>query len=303
MKSLELNKTKVERNYSKMVEQFFPKGCIGVTLDYSHRLNLLRQYLQNVYGNLADWHTSLENYLSVLKEDKKYNNVFSIDDIELVSEDVLKSIIAYDELMDQLANEAKICVEKWKSGKDFDALIRACSIFGILPLSRKGETLNHFLVNFPTNEDEATKLQAATLSNPSHVGFLGMAADMLSIAYNDQYFATFPIMGTLITQPKRVSYYRGENAYYRTSRPSFYRSKHIQKLPKDLQAAILTMKYDECGCLILDRFKVIVDWCNKVSDCNLITIMQHYGMPTGVMDLTSDFKVAFFCLLQVCRER
>ena len=144
MKSLELNKTNVERNYSKMVEQFFPKGCVGVTLDYSYRLNLLRQYLQNIYGNLADWNISLKKYLSVLKEDKKYNSVFSIDDIELVSEDELKSIIAYDELMDQLAEEAKTCVENWKSDKDFDALVRACNIFGILPLSRKGKTLNHF---------------------------------------------------------------------------------------------------------------------------------------------------------------
>lgn len=291
----EFNKTNIERNYFEMIKNAFLGYCTGVDLSYSSVMKLVQEYLKKIYGDLVNWERSISDYMRVIQNDKKYKVVNVVDDLQLVSEDVLMRMIDYDILADKLAQEAKECIEKWKSDKgNLASLVKACTIFGILPSSGHEIKLNHFLVPFPKKKEEVEELRTSVLSNSNSINLLGRAADMLSLSYNSQYYATFPFVGTMIMQPKRNAYYRGENAYYGTSRPSFYRNKLICDLPYDLQRAVLMMKYDECGIFVLDRFDVIKDWTRQISDCNFIALMQHYGLPTTMIDITSDLKVALF---------
>lgn len=296
-----LNKTNVEKNYFNTISSDMTGlnlSCMGVTCDYRYRLRLINNYLTDIYGTeFADWNVSVENYFARMRLDPTCRPVSTIDDIQLVPEETISQIISYDNLTDQLAEEAKDCVEKWKNQQNLKALLTACDIFGIYPRLQENSArpqLNHFLVNWPVSEDKLVELQKKALSAPQNITLLGMAADMLATAYNDQYYATFPFVGTLVMQPKRISYYRGENAYYGSSRPSFYRNPNVRALPYDIQQAIRIMKYNECGIRILDKLQTIVDWTKQISDCNYIALMQHHGLPTEMMDITSDFKVALF---------
>ncbi len=301
LKPSNLNKTPVERNYYDIIKKDIGGlglPCTGVTCDYRYRLRLINNYLIDVYGKeLADWNVSVGNHLSLMNTDSTYCPAATIHDIQLVPEETISQIINYDDLTDRLAEEAKECVEKWKKQQDLPALLNACDIFGIYPRLKEDPTkpqLNHFLVNWPVSQDKLIEVQKYTLSDPQKVILLGMTADMLATAYNDQYYATFPFVGTLVMQPKRISYYRGENAYYGTSRPSFYRSPDVRSLPPVVQQAVRTMKYDECGIRILDKLQAAVDWTRQISDCNYLALMQHHGLPTEMIDITSDFRVALF---------
>lgn len=296
-----LNKTNVEKNYHRIISKDIDGmgiPCMGVTCDYRYRLQHINNYLRKIYGDeLANWNVSIGKYLSLMKQDPTYCSVNAVDDIPLITDDIIFQIINYDALTERLALEAKACVEKWKNDNDIIALINACDIFGIFPRLQEDPArpqLNHFLVDWPISLEKLIDLQKKVLSDPQKVTVLGMAADLLSMAYNDQYYATFPFVGTMLTQPKKISYYRGENAYYGSSRPSLYRSEFIRSLPLDVQQAVRKMKYDECGIRIFDKLKATVDWTNQISDCNYLAFMQHHGLPTEMMDITSDFKVALF---------
>lgn len=298
LESRHLNKTSVEKHYYELLKQNnHGFECVGVTYDYRHRLCLINGYLKSVYGDLADWDVSIRNWISLMKSDPSYDPVNSIDDITVIDDEMIFNIISYDALTDSLAKEAMANVKKWKDHNKIQDLLNACDILGIYPRIHDNPgrpQLNRFLVNWPISENRIRSIQKTVRSDSQKLIILGMAVDMLAMAYNDQFYATFPFVGTLLVQPKSISYYRGENAYYGTARPSFYRSPLIRSMPYDLQQAVLKLKYDECGIRIWDKLQAAVEWTKRVSDCNYLALMQHYELPTEMIDITTNFKVALF---------
>ena len=62
------------------------------------------------------------------------------------------------------------------------------------------------------------------------------------------------------------------------------------------------MRYDECG-KFLDLLDAVREWSGKVSDVAYMAVMQHYGLPTHMIDITSDIRTALFLHAASGRER
>lgn len=95
----------------------------------------------------------------------------------------------------------------------------------------------------------------------------------------------------LLSQGYARNFYRGENAYYGSSRPSLFR-----RLPADPEEAKI---YRLIGHIRVLEF---VLWIRKLDyvkrwpfgDVFHGAIAQHYGIPTNGLDVTSDPRVAVF---------
>lgn len=101
------------------------------------------------------------------------------------------------------------------------------------------------------------------------------------------------IHGTVIRQAERNHYFRGENAIYPSSLPSFFRSRpeeHEERFIYDLTAELRIAEFDT---LIhrLDRDK---EWERRGLTVLTEVLAQHYGLKTRWLDITNDFPTALF---------
>lgn len=118
-----------------------------------------------------------------------------------------------------------------------------------------------------------------------------MVVNLMVSFYRDGLLCTYPGVGTMITQPRGKLFWRGENASYGSSKPSIYRS--TGNLSPGIFQAVTKMRYDECGKL-LDQMEAPLQWSRQISDVSYMAIMQHYGLPTHMLDITGDIKTALF---------
>lgn len=100
--------------------------------------------------------------------------------------------------------------------------------------------------------------------------------------------------GTIISQGRRNSYFRGEKQIYTRSVPSLLRQ--LQGMDEDKQTAyrfINRMRIEEFR-LFLCRFEITRLWMNNYGTVLFEPLAQHYGFETEWLDITSDFDVALF---------
>jgi hypothetical protein len=93
-----------------------------------------------------------------------------------------------------------------------------------------------------------------------------------------------------MTQPRNRYYYRGENAYFRSSKASYFRSPHLLE-PGFIQPIIDRLRLYQCW-ETLDQFEAIQHW--RFCQINYLALAQHYGFRTPMLDITSDLKTALF---------
>ena len=95
----------------------------------------------------------------------------------------------------------------------------------------------------------------------------------------------------LLSQGYVRNFYRGENAYYGTSRPSLFRSSPIDPEEAKFHRLIGHIRIIEFS-LWIQKLDYVKQWpCGDVFHG---AIAQHYGIPTNGLDVTSDLKVALF---------
>lgn len=89
------------------------------------------------------------------------------------------------------------------------------------------------------------------------------------------------------------NYYRGENQIYQNSIPSLLRRLNQFSSEKDkaLYRIVADMRIAEFKHLI-DKFDHVKNW--NYGDVLYELLAQHYGLETGWLDITSDFRVALF---------
>ena len=105
----------------------------------------------------------------------------------------------------------------------------------------------------------------------------------------------FPFGLRAITFPSKRHIFRGEYQKYPSTVPSLNRiiNKVDDLKEKELYRVIAYMrKWQFAG--LLWQIKVVPYWEAKLCDVNYDALAQHYGFATHLLDLTNDFRTAFF---------
>ncbi len=86
------------------------------------------------------------------------------------------------------------------------------------------------------------------------------------------------------------NYYRGENAFYASSRPSMFRNLSNDPEAIQLRITVSLLEITQFG-LWLNSLQFAKEWPVHIFHG---AVAQHYGIPTSYMDVTSDLKTALF---------
>lgn len=282
----ELNKTPWE----KQMAQQMTLDNSGVTLSYRNVLYIIQQHLKTLYGDMADWNKNLGIYLR--SEERKHSTLFAdkIENVLEITTDHLRAAMQFEEQNQRMAAKACELYQNWCNTQNVQSLALAAEILGVFP-GESRISLNEYYVVFPGEKEERKKIRAQVLMDENSIGLLSMVVNLMVSFYRDGLLCTYPGVGTMITQPRGKLFWRGENAYYGSSKPSIYRS--TGNLSPELFQTVTKMRYDECGKM-LDQMEAPLQWSRQISDVSYMAIMQHYGLPTHMLDITGDIKTALF---------
>lgn len=254
-------------------------------------LDMVRMYLNKIYGDKANWEQLVAQQESDYSYQLLHKPVCGIDDVTTIDNNKLLELVNEDsaylsivdkvlELMPQVEVDNELHTSK---------LLLVGQLLGLVPILADVslKPLNSFMVDSQSITKEDIE---SIVSDREKAYYLYFAEKTLVQYYMDGLQITYPIIGTVMKQPKAAYYYRGENAFYGSSKPGLYRNMD-NHMSKEFKKHIGLIKYDECGAFF-DNFASILDWgCSSV---NHIALMQHYGLTTSVIDITSSIKVALF---------
>lgn len=292
MIDLDINKlTFQERYVYDGLSEGVKESLLDFKTDNFAYLDMVRMYLNKIYGDKANWKQLVAQQESDYNYQRLHKPVCGIDDVNTIDNNKLLELINEDsaylsivdivlKLMPQVEVDNKLYTSK---------LLLVGQLLGLVPSFAEVpiKPLNSFMIDFMSITKEDIE---SILSNREKSYYLYFAEKTLVQYYLDGLQVTYPIVGTVMKQPKAAYYYRGENAFYGSSKPGLYRNidKHMSK---EFKKRIGLIKYDECGAFF-DNFTSILNWgCSSV---NHIALMQHYGLTTSLIDITSSIKVALF---------
>ncbi len=113
----------------------------------------------------------------------------------------------------------------------------------------------------------------------------------------------------LPTSKSKLTYYRGQNDYYKQCLPSLYRKTEDKEEKKVLRSRLQISELKLCLLshpviwdLVINRFS----YENKIMNIQLPIhfdgLAQHYGIETTLLDLTADKWVAAFFASTICKD-
>ena len=245
---------------------------------------LISGHLRTLFGTYADPQFCLDSYY----HSPEYTNARQI--IRRCSD---LPLIGMDEIQDMLDEEAEYAgtvkeLLAINQGENDGALDRAASLLGIFP-DENPRALYRSLVakrKIPPEEWAGIRMNATENRN-----LLKVVTDCLTGTFTPGYLLEFPAVGSVMTQPRSRYYYRGENAYYRSSKASSYRRAANPSRPASVNALIDRMRLYQCW-ETLDQFDAVRRW--GFCEINYLALAQHYGFRTPMLDVTSDLKTALF---------
>lgn len=289
---MRIKETPQEKHFRSMLPDGF-REHVEVSMRYQEYFRIINKHLKTIYGSRADWREGIKYYSSSSEYKSNSHVVGKCEDIPVISRERLLQM-----LQDDTAYEAKVnkllklyngftATRSKDKVKEREVTLKAAEILGILPRYNP-QALYSYLINrdhFMAGEQKQMEEQILR-----YEGELSIAVNLLVHTFVPGMQLTFPNIGTVVTQQKGKYYYRGENAFYGSSKPGLYR-RHDKKLPDDLAEFIGWIKINE-GCCFLDQFDAVKSWGD--SAVNYVALVQHYGMQTMMMDVTSALKTALF---------
>ncbi len=258
------------------------------------QLQLVQSYLIKLYGESAVWKDNLLRYFESDEFKSKCRIINTIEDpIEITFDDIKSWLDEEQAYSDKIQQLHRLVTHMNDSGTDdeVETVIEALELLGLR--NNKTGGLFSLLINWDKvpkqNEMEFKK------SVRDKLFFYKMVIRNLSVLFKNGLEVTYPQLKTVMTQQKHKCYYRGENNYFGSSRPSGFRCVDGQS--ERLTALLNDLRREE-GCVFLDNFDVIGAWSH--SSINHIALAQHYGLKTQMIDITSDLMTALFFATCVC---
>ena len=282
-----LKETALEQAYHKQLSPDF-EGQIYATYQYKVYVQSIQNNLEYFYKSRVDWNQCIQQYFHSSEYQGQCHLPKSCDEIPLITTDDLRQMIVEDDQFHARRDEFLALSKKIRKSiphEDLQELIHAASLLGILPVQSSDSLYRWLILRDGMTAEEQQSIEAAICSDPGRLS--AILCSFCSVLLPGGRL-TFPIIGTTLTQEKNQYFYRGENAYYGSSRPSIYRFGDRSD-PIKRRARQLTIS--EAG-FFLDQFDAVKHW--PASDVNYLALAQHYGIPTPMMDLTSDLKTALF---------
>ncbi len=266
------------------------RGKSKVTMSYQTYLQAISDNLQSIYGEYADWTDCIGNYGKSRQYIMGCHYVQNCEDIPtLAPQDIDKMLYEEAQYSAKILELLKKRDLLDKQKDNYKNLLYCISeILGVQP-DTKEEGLYKWLVN----KEYIKTQQYAQIKQKfnNNLELVYIIVDVLSTLFLNGVVLEFPSVGGVMTQQKGQYYFRGENAFYNSSKPSLYREKKDTRIPKTLQYLIEVLRRDECWNF-LDQFDAVKHW--SASSINYLALSQHYGLKTQMMDLTSDLKTALF---------
>ena len=265
---------------------------VELTFSYQKTLLLINSHLKTIYGDRADLKKCLDAYFHSSEYRNSCHNGKKLEDIKLLQPDKIKQMLLEEEQYSASVEKLEKCYLKFEAAASDEEknkyIYELASILGILPendkqiffpwiLQREGMTIH---------EKKLLHKKIAEDIKP-----LSVAAETLARFFKPGLLSTFPSVGSVMTQQRGKYFYRGENAFYRTSKASVYRSKNT--LPNEIKNIVDCLRRDECWNF-LDKFDAVKHWHWSFGEVNYIALAQHYGLWTQMIDITSDLKTALF---------
>lgn len=273
--------------YKEMFDNKIKEIC-DVTLSYKSYWKIVINNLTELYGNFANPKRNLNLYNNSSEYMNSCRSVKKIRSVPLVSFEDIKEMIDEDEAYDNnVAEVLKLKKQLYNLPHEAnrEVIINMASILGLLPNDTQG--LFSYLINTKdmTNQEKAE----FTKIIESKINVLGCVVDSLSDAFLDGFLYEYDCAGAVMTQPHRKHFYRGESAFFGSSKPGLYRNK---KTEYSYEEQVLDhLRLDQC-CLAFDCFDVVTKW--RKNNVNHLALAQHYGLKTRMIDITSDLKTALF---------
>lgn len=253
------------------------KNIAHIDLSYQSMLHTIRKHIGTIYGeDCVNWKNEISQYLM----SDGCHIAKSCDSIPEITFDEIQDMISCEEDFRQKVKYLmELPLNDDKASNYSEILMNAAGTLGLL-----SDVPNGILSHMICFNDKNKKIGEENLK------LLQIVVTSLIDSFRAGFQYTYPIIETAMTQPKTRYYYRGENAYYGTSKASIYRNRN-NKLPEFVAQIIEFFKIDE-GCAFLDCFDAVSRWGN--SNINYLALAQHYGLKTPMIDITGDIKTALF---------
>lgn len=274
---------------SPLAEQY--KKCLPADLQkvaevsFSYQLSwkIISGHLKTLYGEYANPQYCLDAYYDSEAYRRNRQMIRRCSDIPLIEAEDIQQMLTEESAYAKAVQELLLL----HKAADGDPVDKMASLLGILPDKNPDALYKYLIAKDRIPKDAWSRIQAKVSQNRN---LLQVITDMLAKTFISGYLLEFPAAGCVMTQPRSRYYYRGENAYFRVSRASAYRTKEAGP-PVGIQALIDRMRLYQCW-ETLDQFEAVKRW--QFSEINYMALAQHYGFRTQMLDITSDLKTALF---------
>ena len=263
-------------------------GSAYVTFGYQDNLRIIQEHLQTFYGHRADWTQCIEAYFHYKAYQNFRHSAKRCENMPLITVDQLYTMIQEDENYQANIQKFLQLNQKIKDAGTYanvDDISRAAIMLGISPEQRMPGLFNYLISREELSDEEKRIIERKIAGN---IRLFALIIDLFSTLFVPGMQLTFPNIGTAMTQQKSRYFYRGENAFYGSSKAGMFRSDN-RNSPMQKLADLLIL--DE-ACFFLDQFDAIQKW--GPSCVNYHALSQHYGIRTQLIDITSDLKTALF---------
>lgn len=260
------------------------KEKVSVSFDYRLTWSILTEHLTFLYGKYADPEYCLQTYYNS-DEYKNHRQVIRrCPDLPTVDMEDIRKMLSEE---DAYAERVRELLTLRKNDRSEEETVRAAFLLGLLPEENPDALYRYLIARKQIPEEEKPVLCRHIAQNGQR---LSLIVDILAKTFVPGFLLEFPAAGCVMTQPRGRYYYRGENAYFRTSRASAFR-RADKEIPEPMRAFIDRLRLYQCW-ETLDGMDAVRHW--GLCEVNYMALAQHYGFRTQMLDITSDLKTALF---------
>ena len=249
----------------------------------------LEPLLTEIYGERGSYRYNLTRFVNSEEFRTLCRRPQSIDEIPEISFDSIKREIERRDRDKQLTEEIVLKYGNDGNGFSEEDYFTVAGLMGIAPSPCEWwDTLFPHLVDlWVTSEAEQIEIQRR-IEEKKRILFLAVDLMMSSLRVGEILDFEDHL---IVSQGYARHYFRGENAYNKTSKASMYRSLPADPAEAELKRIIGDLRMIEFA-LWLKNIPFVSTW--PYGDVFHGAIAQHYGIRTNGMDISCDLRLALF---------